>query len=80
MRAGVEVTVTDEGEGVDEDIRSMIFAKFWRGRRRRGGTGLGLYITKGLVEAHGGTITVGRAPGGGALFRFTLPAGTPSFM
>ena len=77
---GVEVTVTDEGEGVDEDIRSMIFAKFWRGRRRRGGTGLGLYITKGLVEAHGGTITVGRAPGGGALFRFTLPAGTPSFM
>jgi len=78
--AGVEVTVTDEGEGVDEDIQSMIFGKFWRGRRRRGGTGLGLYITKGLVEAHGGTITVGRAPSGGAQFRFTLPAGTPSFM
>ncbi len=67
-----QVTVTDEGEGVDEDIQSMIFAKFWRGRRRRGGTGLGLYITKGLVEAHGGTITVGRAPGGGAQFRFSL--------
>ena len=78
--AGVEVTVTDEGEGVDEDIRSMIFGKFWRGRRRRGGTGLGLYITKGLVEAHGGTIDVGRAPSGGAQFRFSLPAGTPSFM
>jgi signal transduction histidine kinase len=78
--AGVEVTVTDEGEGVDEDIQSMIFGKFWRGRRRRGGTGLGLYITKGLVEAHGGRIEVGGALSGGAQFRFTLPAGTPSFM
>ena len=47
------------------------------GRKRRGGTGLGLFIVKGLVEAHGGTITVRPAPGGGAEFRFTLPAGTP---
>jgi signal transduction histidine kinase len=77
---GVDVTVTDEGEGVDEEIQPMIFGKFWRGRRRRGGTGLGLYITKGLVEAHGGMISVAHAPGGGAQFRFTLPAGTPSFM
>ena len=48
----------------------------WRGKRR-GGTGLGLYIVKGLVEALGGDITVGRAPGGGAEFRFTVPAGAP---
>ena len=41
-----------------------------------GGAGLGLYIVKGLVEAHGGTIAVRRAPGGGAEFRFTMPAGT----
>jgi hypothetical protein len=34
---------------------------------------------KGLVEAHGGTITVQRAPGGGAEFRFTMPAGLPDF-
>ena len=44
-----------------------------------GGAGLGLFIVKGLVEAHGGTITVRSAPGGGAEFRFTMPAGTPEF-
>jgi hypothetical protein len=54
-----------------------VFRQFWRGKRR-GGTGLGLYIVKGLVEAHGGTIGVCRAPGGGAEFRFIMPAGTPT--
>ena len=44
-----------------------------------GGAGLGLFIVKGLVEAHGGTITVQRAPGGGAEFRFIMPAGLPDF-
>ena len=53
-----------------------MFRQFWRGKRR-GGTGLGLYIVKGLVEALGGDIIVCRAPGGGAEFRFTVPAGTP---
>ena len=43
------------------------------------GAGLGLFIVKGLVEAHGGTITVQRAPGGGAEFRFIMPAGLPDF-
>ena len=55
-----------------------IFRQFWRAKRR-GGAGLGLYIVKGLVEAHGGAITVQRAPGGGAEFRFTMPAGLPDF-
>ena len=68
------VSVRDQGEGIAPDVASRVFRRFWRGKRR-GGTGLGLYIVKGLVEAHGGTICVRRAPGGGAEFRFILPAG-----
>jgi PAS domain S-box-containing protein len=73
----VAVSVQDQGEGIAPDLASRVFRQFWRGKRR-GGTGLGLYIVKGLVEAHGGTISVGRAPGGGAEFRFTMPAGAPA--
>ncbi len=73
------VTVSDEGPGIPEESMNRVFTRFWRGSKR-GGTGLGLYIVKGIVEAHGGTITVGRAPGGGAEFRFTLPVGTPAYL
>ena len=74
----VAVAVRDEGDGVAPELVPRIFRQFWRAKRR-GGAGLGLYIVKGLVEAHGGTITVQRAPGGGAEFRFTVPAGGPDF-
>ena len=76
---GVQVVVSDEGDGIPEEVAARVFTRFWRGNRR-GGTGLGLYIVKGLVEAHGGRVEVGRAPSGGAAFRFVLPAGTPAFM
>ena len=79
--AGAEVTVSDEGEGIPQEMLARVFTKFWRrgdGGRRQG-TGLGLFIVKGLVEAHGGEITAGRAASGGAQFRFTLPAGVPSY-
>jgi signal transduction histidine kinase len=76
---GAEVTVGDDGEGIPEETASRVFTRFWRGGNRRGGTGLGLYIVKGLVEAHAGTIEVGRSPSGGAQFRFVLPAGKPPF-
>jgi signal transduction histidine kinase len=72
----VAVSVRDQGEGISPDVAPRVFRQFWRGKRR-GGTGLGLYIVKGLVEALGGTIGVRRAPGGGAEFRFIVPAGTP---
>ena len=62
--------------GIDPALRPKIFEKFWHGTER-GSTGLGLYLVKGLVEAHGGHITVGDAPGGGALFRFTIPTVPP---
>jgi len=77
--SGAVVTVCDEGDGVPDDVQARIFARFWRGDRRTG-TGLGLYIVAGLVQAHGGSITVAHGPGGGAEFRFVLPAGTPSFL
>jgi len=80
----VAVSVRDQGEGISPDVAPRVFRQFWRGKPRGGsrrgqhggGTGLGLYIVKGLVEAHGGTIGVRRAPGGGAEFRFIVPAGT----
>ena len=75
---GVEVTVVDEGDGIGPEAEQRVFAKFWRGATR-GGTGLGLFIAHGIVQAHGGTISAGRSPAGGALVSFRLPAGTPSF-
>ncbi len=77
------VSVRDQGEGIAPDVAPRVFRQFWRGKPRGGsrrsqhggGTGLGLYIVKGLVEAHGGTIGVRPAPGGGAEFRFIVPAG-----
>ncbi|MER5733568.1 ATP-binding protein [Streptomyces sp. NPDC002138] len=76
---GTAVTVTDEGPGIPEDSMRRVFTRFWRGSKR-GGTGLGLYIVKGIVEAHGGSITVGRGPGGGAEFRFILPVAAPAYL
>ncbi|MEU3952581.1 ATP-binding protein [Streptomyces achromogenes] len=76
---GTSVTVSDEGPGIPEESMNRVFTRFWRGSKR-GGTGLGLYIVKGIVEAHGGTITVGRAHRGGAEFRFTLPVAAPAYL
>lgn len=62
---GVRLIVDDEGEGIPEELRRRVFTKFWKGGAR-GGSGLGLYIVNGLVRAHGGTVTIDDAPGGGA--------------
>jgi two-component system, OmpR family, sensor histidine kinase VicK len=66
------VTVTDTGTGIDKEIFPRLFNKF--ATRSRSGTGLGLYISKAIVEAHGGTIEAYNNPeGNGATFRFTIP-------
>jgi signal transduction histidine kinase len=75
---GVAVSIRDQGPGVAPDQVLRVFRQFWRAKRR-GGAGLGLFIVKGLVEVHGGQIIAQQAPGGGAEFRFTMPAGTPDF-
>ncbi|MFT4039079.1 MAG: ATP-binding protein [Thermomicrobiales bacterium] len=74
----VAFTVRDEGPGIPLAYQPHIFERFSRGpgKERSPGSGIGLAICKGLVEAHGGAIRVESAPGAGAAFTFTLPAGT----
>ncbi len=73
----VRVSVLDTGEGIAPTELSRIFGEFHRGDRARsrshGGSGLGLSIAKGIVEAHGGKIWAESTPGQGAIFTFTLP-------
>ncbi len=74
---GVQIWVSDNGEGIAPKDLPHIFEPFYRGdrsrSRRRGGTGLGLAMVKGLVEAHGGKITASSTPGQGATFTIWLP-------
>ncbi len=68
----VTVRVIDHGPGLSPQVRDQLFKRFVT-TDRRSGTGLGLAITRGLVEAHAGTIALEDSPEGGARFRFTLP-------
>jgi len=75
-REFVTLIVSDTGPGIDPADLPYIFDRFYRAdkaRVRTGGAGLGLAIAKGLVEAHGGTISAASTPGQGATFTFTLP-------
>ena len=75
----VRIVVSDTGPGIDEDDLPKLFEPYWRGSRTgREGTGLGLYIAKGLVEAHGGRIFVKSKPGAGTTFTFTLRRQAPA--
>ncbi|CAN5810814.1 hypothetical protein BH23ACT2_BH23ACT2_03370 [soil metagenome] len=70
----VAVTVSDTGNGIaTEDLPRVFDRWFRREHGQPSGTGLGLWISRGLVEAHGGTLTVASPPGQGAAFTFTLP-------
>ncbi len=70
----VAVAVRDVGEGIPQDDLPRVFTKFFRrDHGRPTGTGLGLWISQGLVEAHGGQLTATSVPGEGSTFRFTLP-------
>jgi PAS domain S-box-containing protein len=70
----VAVTVTDQGEGIPEMDLPKVFTKFFRrSEGRPTGSGLGLWISRGLVEAHGGRLIASSIPGQGTAFRFTLP-------
>lgn len=72
------LTVEDRGPGVPEEKRDRIFDRFERAAsHNHGGLGLGLYVSREIVEAHGGTISVDARPGGGASFMVRLPLVTP---
>ena len=60
---GVDLLVADQGKGIASDHRHLVFSRFWHGSGR-GSTGLGLYVVKGLVEAHGGRVQVEDGPTG----------------
>jgi NtrC-family two-component system sensor histidine kinase KinB len=75
----VRFEVQDEGPGIPAEHQAGLFEKFFRVPGSPvGGSGLGLFIAKGLVQAHGGTIGVVSKPGGGATFWFTVPVASAS--
>ncbi len=76
----VVVEVSDDGPGVPSDALGRVFEPFFRGPSggTPRGTGLGLAVARGLVEAHGGRISVVNGGKGGAVFRFTLPIEQPA--
>jgi PAS domain S-box-containing protein len=71
----VHISVRDFGKGITPEDQSRIFERFFRTRDagQKRGIGLGLYITRSLVEAHGGRVWVDSEPGKGSVFTFSLP-------
>jgi two-component system NtrC family sensor kinase len=73
----VVVEVADTGVGMRPEVQKRIFEPFFTTKPEGRGTGLGLSVSYGIVQTHGGTLTVHTAPGAGATFRISLPvAGT----
>jgi signal transduction histidine kinase len=72
----VQIEVVDQGPGIDPEDLEQIFAKFGRGRQTRqhgvAGLGLGLYLSRRIVQAHGADLTVCSTPGQGSVFAFPL--------
>ena len=70
----VVVEVADSGIGMSPDVQKRVFEPFFTTKPEGRGTGLGLSVSYGIVQTHGGTLTVHSAPGAGATFRLSLPA------
>jgi len=72
----LELSVSNEGAGIPPDEVELVFNKFFRGRNARGlpGSGLGLYMARSVIEAHGGSVDLASAPGKSiTMFRISLP-------
>src|SRR5581483_12425813 len=71
--AWVTATVSDTGPGIEPDVLQRIFEPFFTTKRDFGGTGLGLAVSHGIAEMHGGTLLADSQAGAGATFRLGLP-------
>jgi signal transduction histidine kinase len=71
IKKGIQITIKDTGSGIQSQIMPKLFSKFVSSSEN--GTGLGLFISKKIVEAHGGTIWAENNEVRGATFKFTLP-------
>jgi two-component system sensor histidine kinase KdpD len=72
----IAVSIADRGIGIDPSEQTLIFERFYRARQHggdNGGTGMGLAISRSIIEAHGGEITVKSQPGKGSVFTFEIP-------
>ena len=74
VNGGMEFIVRDEGPGIAGDEVARVFDRFWQGKERRSGVGLGLFIAKRVVDAHGGRIWVDSRPGVGSTFHIFVPS------
>jgi signal transduction histidine kinase len=70
---GVRIEIQDTGVGISPDAGARLFEPFFTGRGSEGGTGLGLYLSRRIVEDHGGTLSYESEPGAGSTFRVLLP-------
>ena len=77
---GVEITVSDDGHGIDPSILARIFDPFFTTKPVGKGTGLGLSISQGIIRAHGGTIDCESQPGNGTCFVVRIPAEPPGVL
>jgi two-component system sensor kinase FixL len=70
----IEIMIGDTGNGIPDSVLGELFTRFTTTKGSKGGMGIGLSISKRIIEAHGGTLSAENRPEGGACFRFTLPA------
>ncbi|MDN5852413.1 MAG: ATP-binding protein, partial [Actinomycetia bacterium] len=73
------LVVEDMGAGIPEDLRSRIFTRFWKSGQG-GGSGLGLYIVRGIVEGHRGEVGIGDTDDGGGRLTVWLPVNEPDVL
>jgi signal transduction histidine kinase len=82
VAARAQIVVKDQGPGIGTADQARLFKRFQRlpsaGGNASGGLGLGLYITRQIIEAHGGTVRLDSRPGAGATFTCALPLGPPA--